>query len=396
MGSPRVARRVSLRHPKESFLIDDGLALWFPGPGSFTGEDVVELHLHGSPAVEHALNGVLVDLGLEPAGPGAFTMRAFSNGKMDLTQAEGLSDLLEAETELQHRQAIDHYRGKLRDVADGWRRDLVIAMGKLDASVDFPDEDDVPVAIASGALTAVERVRTSLAEVLNASSVARKVTEGFRVALVGPPNAGKSSLFNKLIETERALVSEEAGTTRDIVSETVSVGGHRVTFLDMAGIRESSDSAVEMAGISRALQEAENADLRLLCYPASDGGLPDWLQEIRRAGDLVVRTKSDLGSFKDGMLVSMVDGGSVKLLRDRLVAYFGELAFPGLAPSDRQSALVQSAERILRDFEVQANLGAELGFEVLRSAASKLERLTGRIAPDDVLDDIFSSFCIGK
>ena len=394
-GKARFARRVDVQDA-EGGLIDDGLALWFPGPASFTGEDCAELQLHGSPAVELQVSRALVALGLEPAGPGAFTMRAFSNGKMDLTQAEGLADLLAAETSLQHRQAMASYSGKLRDAADGWRSDLIEAMAKLDASVDFPDEEDVPSAIAAGALPAVERVRGSVSSTLAGVAAAQRIKSGVKVALVGPPNAGKSSLFNKIVEEEWAIVSAEAGTTRDVISETVALGGHRVTFLDTAGVRDEVGSEIEAAGISLTRKVAEQADMRLLCYPAAAGTLPSWMLDLRSKNDLIVRTKSDLGLGVGDVSAALSDEVSLKTLREAILDRLGELASPGLAPSVRQEGLLRSVLDGLTGFEEAAVVAPEIGAEVVRQAAAKLEELTGRIAPDDVLGDIFSSFCIGK
>ncbi|GGY46459.1 tRNA uridine-5-carboxymethylaminomethyl(34) synthesis GTPase MnmE [Parvularcula lutaonensis] len=395
LPKPRFAKRVFVRS-RQGELIDDGLALWFPAPNSFTGEDVVELQLHGSPAVEARLSDELIALGLEPAGPGAFTTRAFANGKLDLTQAEGLADLLEAETLLQHRQAMAHYRGSLRDQADQWRADLVRAMAKLDAAVDFPDEEDVPGEIAAGAQPFVESVRASIAETVASFSRTRRVSDGVKVALLGPPNAGKSTLFNALVREDRAIVSDEAGTTRDIVSHRVEIGGHLVTFLDMAGVRDETASAVESQGIERARSAAKDADLRLLCFPAGKDPLPEWLAAHSREGDIVVRTKADLVQASDSEAVSVHSPETIERLHGKLVAHLNEVAAPGLAATERQQALLLRALDELDRFEHVAQIAPEMGAEALRAASTRLEELTGRIAPDDILDDIFSSFCIGK
>lgn len=396
VGRPRFARHVTLTG-HDGQLIDDGLALWFPQPASFTGEDVAELHVHGSPAVAHILSEELEALGCEAAGPGAFTMRAFSNGKLDLTQAEGLADLLEAETSMQHRQAMQQHRGALRRRAEQWRADLIEALAMLEASVDFPDEEDVPGEIAVRAATAVERVREELRDVLAGASHARRLAEGLTIAIVGPPNAGKSSLFNRIIAEERAIVSREAGTTRDVVSSSVEWGGHRVTLLDTAGIRDDAASAVETEGIRRADSAARQADLRLLCVPASDT-MPSWVASLRRRGDVVVRTRADEGgeAQPDELLMAIDDSACLDQLRSRVNAVLDQLAAPGLAATDRQAALLGEAEQVLDGFAVSGEVGPEVASELVRLAARSLEALTGRIATDDVLDDIFSAFCIGK
>ncbi|MEO1042715.1 MAG: tRNA uridine-5-carboxymethylaminomethyl(34) synthesis GTPase MnmE [Pseudomonadota bacterium] len=393
-GAPRYARRVTVRDGDG--VIDDGLALWFPAPGSFTGEDVAELQLHGSIAVERRLTGALLGLGLEPAAPGAFTMRAFAGGKLDLTQTEGLRDLLEAETILQHKQALSQMRGALRDLADSWRRDLIEAMAMLDAAVDFPDEDDVPGGIAAQALPAVERVQASLANTLAGADRARRVHDGMTVAIVGPPNAGKSTLFNRIVDSERAIVSPEAGTTRDIISERLEIGGHLVTLIDTAGIRGSSTSMIEKEGIRRAEEAARMADLRLLAWPSDGGPVADWFSALAEEGDLHLSTKADIGEPRAGaMPVDAADPQSVAALLERIKERLDQLAAPGLAPSARQQILLTAALERLNRFDPNA-AEPEVLSEVLRAAAHQLEALTGRIAPDDILDDIFSSFCIGK
>lgn len=392
---PRYAARVTLTGA-DGATIDDGLALWFPGPRSFTGEDVAELHVHGSLAVEVALGHELARLGLEPAGPGAFTFRAFANGKMDLTQVEGLADLLAAESALQHRQAMDQYGGRLRDQADLWRDHLIKALARLDAAVDFPDEDDVPAAIAEGAAPFVREVREGLEKALAGSRRARRLADGVTVAFVGPPNVGKSSLFNALVGDSRAIVSDEAGTTRDLVVHRVDFRGHLVSFVDMAGMRDAAGSKVEAEGIGRAEKAAIAADLRLFCWPSNAGDPPAWFSRFRRPEDLMVRTKADLDPDAPADAVSMHRPGSLRALEDCLEARLRSVAAPGLAPTQRQAALLAAASSELERFEGAASSAPELGAETIRAAARRLEELTGRIAPDDILADIFASFCIGK
>lgn len=395
---PRYAERVSV-WAGEGDLLDDGIALYFPCPNSFTGEDVAELQLHGSPAVEQRLSALLVAWGLEPAGPGAFTMRAFANGKLDLTQAEGLADLIEAETALQHRQAVQQLRGALREEAEGWRTDLIAAMAAYDAAVDFPDEEDVPEDVARRAAVSVASVRAALEEAVAQAGQSRRVTEGIQVVIIGPPNAGKSTIFNRLVNAERAIVSDEAGTTRDVVSTRIDMAGHLVTLNDTAGLHEETDSAVEREGMARAKAVAEAADLRLLAFPAGAGAMPEWLTAWRRPTDLVIRTKSDLAleTSGEGLRVSQADAETIDELRGALKERFDGLAQPGLVVSSRQEALLRAALGELDYFATGSEaLIPEVAAEALRSAARRLEELTGRIAPDDILDDIFSSFCIGK
>lgn len=394
---PRYAERVRVAAPDGAY-IDDGLALLFPGPASFTGDDVVELQLHGSYAVEQRLYAALQDLGCHLAEPGAFTLRAFANGKLDLTQAEGLAALLEAETALQHRQAVDQLRGGLRQKAEAWRRELTSAMAALDAAVDFPDEEDVDEVIAERAAPIVGDLSQSISTILAGTVKARRILDGVTLALIGPPNAGKSSLFNRLVDEERAIVSETAGTTRDVVSATIDFFGHRLTLKDTAGIRSETPSAIEAEGIERARAAGEGADLRLLCWPSGPLPMPTWMEDLAREGDIEVRTQADRISMpsRAHVQVSIHDPSSVMSLQDVIRKRLDALASPGLAPTARQQDELQAAERALEDFSVAAERAPEAGAEALRLAARALERLTGRIAPDDVLDDIFSSFCIGK
>ena len=397
LGKPRYARRVEVRDTDGSF-VDDGLSLWFPAPHSFTGDDVVELQLHGSPAVTQRLASALEELGLEPAGPGAFTMQAFANGKLDLTQAEGLAELLEAETKRPHEQAIGNYRGALRDRADNWRRDLIAAMAVLDAAVDFPDEEGVPEDVAQRARPAVDAVQASLTTTLEQAAGARRLAEGLKVVIIGPPNAGKSSLFNALLRSERAIVSDEAGTTRDFISARLEWDGYLVELTDTAGLREDATSPVEQAGIDRAEGLAAEADLLVICWPSGEGELPDWLERWRGPQSIVVRTKADQIaqlSAQDLSLSVITDVG-LDELRALAASRFAELAAPGMAPTQRQAALLSEALSSLCEFDRFALVAPEAAAECLRAASRSLEVLTGRIAPDDILDDIFSSFCIGK
>ncbi|MCQ8183815.1 tRNA uridine-5-carboxymethylaminomethyl(34) synthesis GTPase MnmE [Parvularcula maris] len=390
-GKPRMTRRVAVRRSDGS-LIDDGLALWFPGPHSFTGEDVAELQLHGSLAVEEQLSSAIAELGGVPAQPGAFTWRAFEHGKLDLTQVEGLADLLEADTALQHQQAMAGYRGALREKAEEWRGQLIAAMAQLDAAVDFPDEEDVPELIEQRALPIVRELTSSIAQVVEASRAAEKVAEGLSVAILGPPNAGKSSLFNALIRDERSIVSPIPGTTRDVVSATVELGGLRVTFHDLAGIREETEDMIEAEGISRAKKLADQADLRILCTPLG-GSKAAWFDHYEQPGDLSVITKDDQ---LDAGGVTIQAEESIARLRDRTEQILLSKASPGLAPTQRQRSLLLAALNQLESFEAASLAAPELGSEVLREATAQLEYLLGRVAPDEVLDDIFSSFCIGK
>jgi tRNA modification GTPase len=373
-------------------LIDDGLALWFPGPASFTGEDVAELQLHGSLAVERALTDEVLARGAVVAEAGGFTWRAFENGKLDLTQVEGLSDLLEAETSLQHQQAMDGYRGRLREKAEEWRAQLISAMAQLDAAVDFPDEEDVPEAIEQRASPIVRQLRSSISTIVESGEGARKVAEGVTIALIGEPNVGKSSLFNALLDDQRAIVSDIAGTTRDVITAVIELEGVRTTLADLAGIRGATDDQVEEEGVRRAKAYARTADLRLFCV-AHGAEAQAWFDRYRQEQDISIVTKDDR-DIAGG--VSVHRSQSIAELRQELSQRVRGIATPGLAPSDRQQYLLQQALIVLSQFEEAASVAPEMGGEVLRHAALQLEHLTGRVTTEEVLGDIFSSFCIGK
>ena len=266
--SPRRATLARVRDPATAEVIDEGLALWFPGPTSETGEDIAELQIHGGRAVITAVLGALAKLeGLRPAEAGEFTRRAFENGRMDLTAVEGLADLVAAETEAQRRQALRHLNGLLGDRADSWRQRLIQALALVEAGIDFPDEDDVPREVMARAL---EIVRPLADEIEQASAgQGERLREGLRVAIAGPPNAGKSTLFNRLARREAAIVSPFPGTTRDVLELHLDLGGYPVTVLDTAGIRETDDP-VEQEGVRRAAGQAASADLVLWIIDATD------------------------------------------------------------------------------------------------------------------------------
>ena len=390
-GKPRLARLVTMRLT-DGTVLDQGLALWFPAPASFTGEDVAELHLHGSPAVERAFGDAMIAFGLSPATAGAFTLRAFEAGKLDLAPAGGLGDLLAAETEAQRRQALGQLGGALSARAEGWRAQVLNALAAYEAAVDFPDEEDVPDDIAARATGPLEALRADMIDALAGAGGAARLREGVTVVITGPPNAGKSSLLNRLAGTDRAIVSEEAGTTRDLLEARIEVAGHLVTLIDTAGLREG-EGAIEREGIARARQAAETADLRVevrdavtvMGPPPSDGNA------------LYVANKTDLLSSappKGWLAVSaMRTDGIVPLvdaLTERIAAGGGE----GALTRERHVTLVRSA--VDRTKLVGGGLPPELASETLRLVLRDLEELMGRIAPDDVLDEVFAGFCIGK
>lgn len=399
------ARRAARRsfHLADGALIDEGLALWFPGPASFTGEDVAELHVHGGPAVIEAMLATILALpGVRLAEPGEFTRRAFAHGKLDLTQAEGLADLVEAETEGQRAQALRQLQGALGAQYEAWRDRLIEAMALLEAAIDFPDED-LPADLARRVGPKIAALREEMEAHLSDAHRGERVRDGYRVAILGAPNAGKSSLLNALAQREAAIVSDIPGTTRDVVEVRLVLGGFPVWLADTAGLREAAD-AIEAEGVRRALARAEEADLRIGLVEAGQEAGPELLAALR-AEDLLVASKADLGgpgAAPQGyrwMALSTRTGAGVGALTAALAARvtqaLGGQASPALTRA-RHRALVEQAAAALGRGEGALEQGAELAAEDLRSAAQALGRLTGRIDVEDLLDDIFSKFCIGK
>ncbi|MEZ5994222.1 MAG: tRNA uridine-5-carboxymethylaminomethyl(34) synthesis GTPase MnmE [Hyphomonadaceae bacterium] len=400
LPKPRLATRTAFCAPQGGLSLDDGIALWFPGPASFTGEDVAELHVHGGPAVIEAVIGAcLSQPGVRPAEPGEFTRRAFENGKLDLAETEGLADLVDAETEGQRRQALRQRRGALSAVYERWRGRLIEAAALIEAEIDFPDED-LPGALAQRAGPMLEELANDMGRHLDDAHRGERIRDGYRIAIIGPPNAGKSSLLNALAKREAAIVSHIPGTTRDVVEVRLVLGGFPVWIADTAGLREAAD-AIEAEGVRRALARAEEADLRIAVVEAGEA-VPADLSASLRTGDLQVRSKSDLrrSAREPGeQQVSAVTGEGVAeleaLIAKRVTEALGREEAPALTRA-RHRRLVEEARAALARAMPALGLGAELAAEDVRAASAAIGRLTGRIDVEDLLDEIFSSFCIGK
>ncbi|MFN3935959.1 MAG: tRNA uridine-5-carboxymethylaminomethyl(34) synthesis GTPase MnmE [Gemmobacter sp.] len=395
LGQERVA--VLRRIASEGAEIDHGLVLWFGEGRSFTGETVVEFHCHGSPAVTMALSRALTGLGLRPAEPGEFTRRALMNGKLDLTQVEGLGDLIAAETEAQLRQAQRMMRGVLAEKAEAWRGGLLRAVALVEASLDFADED-VPVDVVPDVRAEVGAIRRELLEELGGFHAAERVREGFEVAIVGPPNAGKSTLLNRLSGRDAAIVSSYAGTTRDVIEVRMNLSGLAVTFLDTAGLREARDP-VEAMGIARGVARANSADLRVfLLEPAASSG-PEFGDVQYHSDDIRVMGKADLLS-DDAEAVSGLTGQGVSELLARISAVLSRrVAEAGTISHIRHRRSVEAAVESLGQAEAALAKDAivlELVAEELRAAIGALEQLVGRIGVEAVLGEVFAKFCIGK
>jgi tRNA modification GTPase len=391
-GSVPPVRVASLRRLEDSAgFLDEALVLVFDEGASFTGEKVAELQLHGSIAVVQAVLRAIGDMdGLRAAEAGEFTRRALENSRLDLTQVEGLADLIDAETEAQRRQAQRVLAGELGTKAESWRRDLIRAAALLEATIDFADED-VPVDVSPEVSELLAGVRQELRAEIEGVGVAERIRNGFEVAIIGPPNAGKSTLLNALAGREAAITSDIAGTTRDVIEVRMDLGGLPVTFLDTAGLRETDDP-VEAIGVARARERAELADLRVVL-------LEDSADEVSGDRDIYVVSKSDVVGCGTGRISAKTGDGLdwlVGEIKSRLLVFAGR---SGVATRERHRVSMERALGLLEIAEaslISGDIGSELLAEDLRRAVLALESLVGRVDVEALLDDIFSSFCIGK
>ena len=405
LPSPRIAARALLRDVGQR-PIDDAVVLWFPGPASATGEDVAEFHVHGGRAVLAALFAALSGFeDVRPAEPGEFTRRAFEHGKLDLTEAEGLDDLIHADTDRQRRQALRQLKGLLGDRARDWRAQIIEASALIEAGIDFSDEGDVPAELIAPALAKVKALLTEIEEVLAGQGRSERLRDGLVVAIAGPPNVGKSTLMNQLARREVAIVSPHAGTTRDVIEVQLDLDGYPVTVIDTAGIRETDDP-VEQEGVRRARARAADADLVLWLSDSpqvaidQDGVAPIWT--VRNKIDLEEAGRSLAEAVVPGQEIFQISasrGDGVPELIAALVGfaqrYFGG-AEGGLISRTRQRKLLQETVASLQRCISVIGQGEELAAEELRAAAHSLGRLLGRVDVEDILDVIFREFCIGK
>lgn len=398
-------RRAALRRlcDGDGNVLDEALALWFPGPGSATGEDMAEFHLHGSPAV---VGAVLARLGRADgfafAEAGAFTRRAFRNRKLDLLQAEGLADVLAAETETQRRLAMRQFLGEASGIYESWRNDLVRAVALVEAAIDFSEEDDVSARAAGEAREVIARLVTAFEQALAQSGRAAEVRQGIRVVLAGPPNAGKSSLLNWLVGRDTAIVSPVAGTTRDVVESAVVLGGLPLLLSDTAGLHGGSSDAIEQEGMRRTLRAAGDADI-LVWIESVDGSAG---QVPPRPPSLRVLNKIDLAvtpgvSAADDKVwpVSVKSGAGLAAFRAALEDSIRErnhLGEDAVVVRERHRLAVEQALLHLHHATQSGARGLEFMAEDMRKAAASLAGITGRVDVEDLLGEIFSAFCIGK
>lgn len=379
-------------YDSDNHFIDQALILIFNKPYSFTGENVVEFHLHGSSAVVSSVIKLLFNFkGLRPAEAGEFTRCALENGKIDLAQVEGLADLIDAETDAQHKQAARIFNGALGEKTKEWRAKLVKAGALLVATLDFADEE-VPEEVTSEVEKLINMVLSDLDKEIIGVQTAERIRSGFEVAIVGAPNLGKSTLLNYLVGRDAAITSNVSGTTRDVIEVKLDLRGLPVTILDTAGIRKSDDK-VEEIGISRALERSSLSDLRVVL--TEDGEYPSELK--RRDTDIICIAKDDQGN-RGG--VSGKTGAGIDRLKNNIWDILNDKAqYVGIATRERHKSSMVNAKKFLGNAVVSLRDGPEyydITAEEIRAATSALDSLIGRIGVEDVLDEVFSSFCLGK
>ena len=403
---PRYATRASLRDPDSGEALDDGLVLWFPGPASFTGEDVAEFHIHGGRATIEAVSTALSGFNsCRLAEPGEFSRRAFDNEKLDLAEIEGLADLIAAETEAQRKQALRQLSGGISEIYENWRNALLRLLAHAEAAIDFPEED-LPDSLLYDTKHNILSILENITQYIGDDRRGERLRDGFQITIAGPPNAGKSSLLNELAQRDVAIVSEHAGTTRDVIEVRLDLGGYPVTIADTAGMRSTTES-IEAEGVRRAKDRADTSDLTIFVVDASIQAANSKILAMVQPGDIVAYNKSDLLEASasipeirdvETIAVSVKTGAEL----DKLIGSVTERV--GLALSDsagpppltrlrHREALEDCQSALARALNA---LEVELMAEDLRLAARALGRITGRVDVEDILDVIFGEFCIGK
>ena len=404
---PRIATLKKINNINTNELIDEGIIIWFPGPNSYTGEDMVEFHVHGSLAVVQAIQNSISEIeGCRIADPGEFTKIAFQNNKINLLKAESIADLISSETEIQRRQAVKIMTGKSAERFNSWRDGLVKVLANVEAKIDFPDED-LPEDILKNIKTKVNEIKNEIKKTLNDQKVGERIREGFKIAIVGPPNAGKSSLLNYLSNKEAAIVSEIAGTTRDVIEVHLNINGLPVIISDTAGIRSSKDE-IERKGIKLALQKAEDADLNIVIIEPKSGFFTGFLKDLLTSKSILVINKSDLNEnlfideFKKykPIYISIKKEKNLNLLiteiKNKLKHQFHN-SEDILITRERHRQNLEKCVEHLQTFEENNNLEEfDKASEDLRLAIRHLGRITGKVDVEEILDSIFNDFCIGK
>jgi tRNA modification GTPase len=407
---PRKMYYCGVINPKTDEIIDKGLAVYFKAPNSFTGEDIVEINIHGSLAVINTVLNVLGEIkGIRLAEPGEFTKRAFENDKMDLTQVEGLADLIEAQTEAQLKQARHQMDGKLSEVINCWREKLVALLAKIEAAIDFSDEE-IPKNLENQNEAEIQKLLKQMKTYFKEADKGIKLREGLNVSIVGAPNAGKSSLFNYILKEDRAIISSTPGTTRDVIEAYVDIKGYPVSIYDTAGIRETCEE-IETEGIKRALKKAENADIKVLVSENEDNIF--FKKELIDKNTIIVLNKIDQYDFNADNIKTRLKAENLKYLKlipisikkkknlDKFIKSFNNTVTNSMQGTQEALITKQRHKNNLKNAMDYLNSALkenqyDLKAENIRLSADEIGKITGKIHVEELLDQIFSSFCIGK
>ncbi len=404
---PRKAYLKTLRDPHTDNIIDEALVLYFKAPFSFTGEDVVEIHCHGSIAVIKNLTEVLSRLDhLRIAEAGEFTRRAFETGKMDLTEVEGLHDLLEAKTQAQHKQAMLQMRGELGKLYSAWRQNLIDLSAHIEALIDFPDEE-LPLSVTDRIQNEIQDLIKTIANHLNDNKKGQKLRNGISLAILGSPNVGKSSILNRFIGEDIAIVSDIAGTTRDVLESTLDVAGYPINIADTAGIRKQTDDIIEKEGIKRAINKSHDADILFVVIDGTTNNLDDMQDYIQNENAIILINKQDDENFNHKIKSDLSSDLSIEIsaktgqgfpeLKDILIAKIKDIAGVSESPiitRERHRSLLHETITALERSQ-NAPL-AEMQAEDIRIAIQSIGSITGKVDIEEVLDSLFAGFCIGK
>ena len=407
LSPPRVATIKKFYKINTNELIDEGILLWFPAPNSYTGQDMAEFHVHGSLAVTEAIQSSISKIkNCRLADPGEFTKIAFQNGKINLLKAESIADLISSETEIQRQQAIKIMSGKSSEKFNSWRKELLKILSNLEAKIDFPDED-LPEDILKNIRFNSEKIKSEILKTLNDQKVGERIREGFKIAIVGPTNAGKSSLLNYLSRREVAIVSEIAGTTRDVIETHLNINGLPVVVSDTAGIRESKDE-IEKKGIKLALKRAEDADLIIVVIEPKSGRFTGFLKELISDKSIIVVNKSDLGIYNmidefkkyNPIYVSIKNGKNLEQLISTINEKLKNQFINSeniLITRDRHRQNLEQCVSCLENFKNKNEAeDFDKAAEDIRMATRHLGMIVGKVDVEEILGSIFNDFCIGK
>jgi len=405
--APRLAVVRKINKINTNKLIDEGIVLWFPGPDSYTGEDMAEFHVHGSRAVIHAVHNEISKVkNCRIAEPGEFTKIAFQNGKINLLKAESIADLISSETEIQRQQAIKIMSGKSSDKFNSWRKKLLKNLSNVEAKIDFPDEN-LPDNILKEIKNSSKKIKEEIIKLLNDEKVGERIREGFKIAIVGPTNAGKSSLLNYLSKRDAAIVSEIAGTTRDVIETHLNIDGYPVIISDTAGIRDSKDE-IEKKGIKLALKRAEDADLNLVIIEPKSVDFSGFLSDSASKKAIFVLNKSDLGFKNINSKLKKLNPISISLKNEKNIDELISLIKKRLKNKfitsedilitrERHRQHLEQCVYHLKNFENKNKLDDfDKAAEDLRLATRHLGIIVGKVDVEEILGSIFNDFCIGK